>query len=109
MFNLTQQERQVVIFLISVALAGLGINFVLKLNSGIEKLIWADDRLTKININQAGLDELLGMKIITPKLAKSIIEYRNAKGAFRDIQELKEIKGIGDYRYERLKDLLFVE
>jgi competence protein ComEA len=46
---------------------------------------------------------------ITPKLANSILVYRNTKGAFRDIEEIKQLKGIGDYRYEKLKDLFFVD
>jgi len=109
MLNLTLQERRVVLFLISVALLGLGINFALKVNSRITKFIQVDNHITKININKVNLQELLSASGITPKLAKDIVAYRNTKGAFRDIAELKEIRGIGDYRYEKLKDLFFVE
>ncbi len=109
MLNLTPQERRVILFLISVALLGLGINFALKVNSRITKLIRVDNHITKININKANLEDLLSTSGISPKLAKSIVAYRNTKGPFRDIEELKEIKGIGDYRYEKLKDLFFVE
>jgi len=109
MFNLTPQERQVILFLTSVALLGLGISFVIKVNSRITKLIQIDNHITKININKANLQDLLSTSGISPKLAKNIVAYRNIKGAFRDIEELKDIKGIGDYRYEKLKDLFFVE
>jgi competence protein ComEA len=109
MLNLTPQERRVILFLISVALLGLGINFALKVNSHITKLIRVDDHITKININQANLQDLLSTSGISPKLAKNIVAYRNTKGAFKDIEELKEIRGIGDYRYDKLKDLFFVE
>lgn len=109
MLNLTLQERRVVLFLISVALLGLGINFALKVNSRITKFIQVDNHITKININRANLEDLLSAAGISLKLAKNIVAYRNIKGSFRDIAELKEIKGIGDYRYEKLKDLFFVE
>ena len=109
MFNLTPQERRVILFLTSVALLGLGINFALKVNSRITKLIQVGNHITKININKANLQDLLGTPGIPPKLAKNIVAYRNIKGAFRGIEELKEIKGIGDYRYEKLKDLFFIE
>ncbi len=109
MLNLTPQERRVILFLTSMALLGLGINFALKVNSRITKFIRVDNRIIKIDINKANLQDLLSTQRISPKLAKNIITYRNAKGAFRDIEELKEIKGIGDYRYEKLKDLFFAE
>ncbi len=109
MLNLTLQERKVLLFLMSVALVGIGINFAVKVNSHITKLIQVDSRITRINLNQASLEDLLSTPGITPKLAKNIVAYRNTRGAFKDIEELKEIKGIGDYRYEKLKDLFFVE
>lgn len=109
MLNLTQQERRVILFLTTVALIGLGINFVIKVHSPLRKILQVNNQIIKININQASLDDLLTTQVITAKLAKSIIEYRNSQGAFRDIQELKEIKGIGDYRYDKLKDLFYVE
>ncbi len=109
MLNLTPEERRVILFLISVALLGLGINFALKVNSRITKLIRVDNHIAKININKANLQELLSAPGIPPKLAKNIVAYRQTKGSFRDIEELKEIKGIGDYRYEKLKGLFFIE
>jgi len=109
MLNLTPQERRVILFLTSVALLGLGINFALKVNSHITKFMRVDNHTAKININKANLEDLLSTLGISPKLAKDIVAYRNTKGAFRDIEELKEIRGVGDYRYEKLKDLFFVE
>ncbi len=109
MLNLTLQERKVLLFLMSVALVGWGINFAIKVNSPVAGVFQVDNRITRINLNQASLEDLLGAPGITPKLAQNIIIYRNTRGTFRDIEELKEIKGIGDYRYEKLKDLFFVE
>ena len=108
MLNLTNQERQVILFLISVALAGVGINFIIKINSRIERFIKADN-MAKMDINQASLEDLLHTPNITAKLAKKIIEYRDSQGKLKSIEELKEIKGIGNYRLEKLKDIFRVE
>lgn len=109
MFDLTRQEKQIILFLISISLLGLGIRFAVKINSRIENIIKTDVNIAKMDINKVSLDELLHSQYITPKLARKIIEYRDTHGRFGDIKDLKEIKGIGDYRYERLKDLFSLE
>jgi competence ComEA-like helix-hairpin-helix protein len=109
MFNLTLQERKVVLFLVSVALAGVGISFAVKVNAPVARAFQVDSHLTKIDLNRAELEDLSGLPGITPKLADKILAYRNSAGAFKDIEELKEIRGIGDYRYEKLKNLFFVQ
>jgi competence protein ComEA len=49
------------------------------------------------------LDQLDG---IGPTLAKRIVDYRQAHGGFRSIDELKQVEGIGDRRFQSLKDAL---
>jgi competence protein ComEA len=109
MFNLTLQERKVVLFLISMASLGVGINFALKVNAPLKKFVQVDNWITKVDLNQVSLEGLLDIPGINSKLAKNIITYRNTKGAFKDMEELKQVKGIGDYKYEKLKDLFFIE
>lgn len=61
-----------------------------------------------ININsadEAALDTLPG---IGPAKAKAIIDYRAASGGFKSIEEIKEVKGIGDVTYEKLKDQITI-
>jgi competence ComEA-like helix-hairpin-helix protein len=109
MFNLTRQERQVILFLTSLALAGMGVNFAMKVNSSAERIFKPDERIGKFNVNQVSLEELLSTRRIAPKLAKTIIEHRDLHGPFSDIEGLKDVKGIGDYRYERLKSFFYAE
>jgi len=62
----------------------------------------------KININTAnaiGLDKLPG---IGPARAADIISYRESHGGFKTIEEMKNIKGIGDKTFESMKDLITV-
>ena len=58
----------------------------------------------KININTAGAAELDKLPGVGPALAGRIIEYRNANGLFKDGEELKKVKGLGESKYEKIKD-----
>ena len=109
MLSFTPDERKVILFLITVALIGLGINFTIKINSPIKKFVTVEANIAKFNINQASLEDLLQSQCVSAQIAKKIIEYRDSHGRFSDLEELKEVKGIGDYRYEKLKELFFVE
>jgi competence protein ComEA len=62
----------------------------------------------KININQADLAELDKIPGIGPARAADIINYRQSHGGFKTIEEIKNIKGIGDKTFESMKDLISV-
>jgi len=109
MLNLTNEERKVALFLSTAALIGMGINIALKAAPVLEKVVKIDSRIAKIAINNAGYEDLLHTQRISPLLAKRIIDYRNLHGAFSSLEGLKEVKGIGDYRYEKLKEFLCLE
>ena len=57
-------------------------------------------RISLASATQAQLEELDG---IGPALASSIIEYRDAHGGFRSVEELAEVDGIGEVRLEALR------
>ncbi len=59
---------------------------------------------SKININKATLAELQKISGIGESTAKKIIEYRNINGKFKKIEELKQITGIGDKKYDIIKE-----
>ncbi|CAH2715467.1 ComE operon protein 1 [Neobacillus rhizosphaerae] len=62
----------------------------------------------KININKADEAELQKLPGIGPAKAKAIVEYRNTSGPFKAVEDLKNISGIGDKTFEKLKDLIMV-
>ncbi len=110
MFYLSRQERQVTIFLSALALFGLGVDFALKINSPIKSFLVPSANLGKINLNKASLEELISSRCLPKKTAEQIIQYRaSCGGALESLEELKEIKGIGDSRYQKLEELFYVE
>ena len=61
----------------------------------------------KININTASINELLTLTGIGESKAKAIIEYRNTN-LFTNIDEIKNISGIGDSLFEKIKDSITI-
>ncbi len=61
-----------------------------------------------INLNTATLADLDGLPGVGPVLAQRILDARDAQGGFRAVTDLRKVDGIGDARYEQLKDLVTV-
>jgi len=59
--------------------------------------------LHPLDINRATRKELVTLPGIGPVLAERIVIYRKEKGPFTDVSELKEVRGIGEKRYERIE------
>ena len=62
-----------------------------------------------VNINSGGLAELDLLPGIGPVYAQRIIDYRNSHGGFKTPEEIKNVKGIGDATFAKLKDYIVVK
>lgn len=62
-----------------------------------------------ININTASIQELDTLPGVGEATANKIINYREEKGKFNSIEEIKNVNGIGDKKYEEIKDLISIE
>jgi competence protein ComEA len=58
----------------------------------------------KVNINLASATELEALPGIGPTLAERIVAYREKKGGFKNVEELKQVSGIGEKKFEELRD-----
>lgn len=75
---------------------------------GVDDIVLPDE-LSKagdglVNINKASSEELQELDGIGEALAENIIAYRENNGKFKNIEDIKNVSGIGDSKYEKIKD-----
>lgn len=121
MLGLTRQEKIILIFLTLSFVVGLGINIYKKSHQGlkldvqpyINVLRENSDRFIKqqryVNINSFDVDRLIRLPGVGRKLAERIVQYRKAHGPFKNKEELMKIKGIGEKKFNNIKDLIILE
>jgi competence protein ComEA len=97
------------------------INMAQALKDGMQILVPAQNKVTvetagkstvldgqrqgnKININSAAKQELDQLPGVGAAMAERIIEYRNNHGGFRNLEDLKKVNGIGEAKFEKIKD-----
>jgi competence protein ComEA len=62
----------------------------------------------RININKASISELKTLPNIGESKAQAIIDYRNSVGIFNSIDDIKNVSGIGDSLFDKIKNLITV-
>ncbi len=68
----------------------------------------AIDSSGKVNINTADSTQLQTLNGVGPATAQKIIDYRDSSGRFTTIEDLKNVSGIGDKTFEKLRDYICV-
>ena len=76
-------------------------------NTGNESTSYNKEE-AKVNINTASQAELDSLPGIGPALAQRIIDFRVENGNFNSIEDIQNVKGIGDSKYEDIKDKIVV-
>ena len=62
-----------------------------------------------VNINTASEDELISLPAVGPVIAKAIIEYREKYGNFKEIEEIKNVSGIGSNLFRKIEYYISVD
>lgn len=60
----------------------------------------------RVNINTAGVDLLITLSGVGEATARNILEYRQANGPFKSAEELLNVRGIGEKRFQEIKDFI---
>lgn len=63
----------------------------------------------KININSADEKTLESIPGVGPSTSKKIVDYRNKEGKFNSIEDIKNVTGIGDKKFENMKEYIDVK
>jgi competence protein ComEA len=63
----------------------------------------------KININSASAKELESLPRVGPVMAQRILSFRKDHGPFRSVDELSQIKGLGEKTLARIRDRITIE
>ncbi len=62
-----------------------------------------------VNINRVGIDELDTLPGIGPSTAQKIVDHREENGLFLTIESIMDVSGIGEAKFNQLKELITIE
>lgn len=83
---------------------------IIKEEAGEDIIIEGNDKKEeKININTANQTELETLSGIGPSTALKIINYKKEHGKFNNIEDIKNVPGIGESKFENIKEYICVE
>ncbi|MBC7185820.1 MAG: ComEA family DNA-binding protein [Calditrichaeota bacterium] len=65
--------------------------------------------LLAVNINVASVEELVQLPHIGPALAERIVTHREEHGPFRNIEDIKQVRGIGERTFAKIRPYLTID
>jgi competence protein ComEA len=89
-----------------IVATALAVAFALTLASGLAVAAAKPAPAGKVNINTASAEQLTVLPGIGPKLAARIVEYRQKSGAFKSVQELMNVRGVGEKNLKKIEPYL---
>lgn len=109
MMNFTKEERFVLITLAGVLWISSVLRFSLKKYPQLHDIVNFIDTekvYAKVDVNTASLEELINIPYIGPYTAERIIEYRQEKGPFTSLEEIKSVKGVKEKNFKKFSAYL---
>ncbi|MCM8778292.1 MAG: helix-hairpin-helix domain-containing protein [Candidatus Omnitrophica bacterium] len=105
----TKQERKVLVFIFISLFVGILISRYFKTHYFSKEPSLTEEDIPHININSADFSQLMAIPGIGPSLAEAILEYRKRNGAFKNIEQLLKIKGIGPHKLKKISQFIVIE
>jgi competence protein ComEA len=63
-----------------------------------------EEKITRVNLNTATVDDLTTLPGIGPSYAKRIVDFREKNGPFKRVEDLLNVQGIGEKTLEKIRD-----
>jgi competence protein ComEA len=101
----TKEEKIILITILAAAITGIIINVFTSYGQGLQKRPEVKTS-PLININLATAEELEALPGVGKVTALRIIKYRESHGALKSVEELKNVKGITQKKFDRLKQYI---
>jgi competence protein ComEA len=89
-------------------IVALALALALTLSAGVASAAAKPAPTGKVNINSASVEQLSTLPGVGAKLAARIVEHRQKSGGFKSVQELMNVKGVGEKNFEKLQPYLTV-
>lgn len=70
--------------------------------------VCGNSQIEKVNINTDDATSMMSINGITSSIASSIVSYRSENGSFQTLEQLKEVYGIGDATYRRVRNYVIL-
>ena len=107
MIRFTKDEKTIITFLLISLFIGISVFGYKKLNPQKDHFLEFNEKeieeSKKININTASRERLAELVGIGPVMADRIVRYRQEDGLFEHIEDIKNVKGIGDKTFDKMK------
>lgn len=100
-------HKQLILLFVAVVLLGSLCLSAVSVAAPLQSATAGEAR--KVDLNTAGQQQLEELPGIGPRTAERIIQFREENGPFRRIEDLMNVRGIGEKKFQRLKDLVRVD
>ena len=99
---MSKKELIVLIVLICILALLNAVNYVRREHLKQNNTALVEIMSIRISINGADADDLTNLPGIGPSIAHRIVEYRQTHGTFKNLTDLKKVKGIGDKLFKKI-------
>ena len=99
---MSKKEIIILLLIITVLIIINIIGYIKRENLKSNYAVLIEEGTIQVSINEAGADELEELPGVGPVLARRIVEYRHSNGQFEKLDDLKQVKGIGDKLFQSI-------
>lgn len=100
--TLSRRETIILLLLVVCLIVLNVVNYVKKEQLKAHHVLYVEELSVEISINEADSNDLESLPGIGPTLAHRIIEYRHEHGNFKTLEELKNVRGIGEKLFQKI-------